>query len=250
MTDGPQARTARLIRRRRLLVIGAAAMVLALLVGAKAVSMTMINEAGRTAYAAGSLPDADREFTRLAPVNAFSPWVAWNNRGTAQFGLGAYDVAETDFRRALQLVPTRHACVVAVNLASTLEKIGDDLTAAGDAAGGQQRYEEGIALIDRYGCPRDEQTGDNAQQTKQRLEEKTEEQPEEQPTPSPSPAPNASASPTPSPSEDPQAEQRRQQQQDQKNADAQRERNTERQRKQGQGDQQGSSTSTPADKPW
>lgn len=250
MTEDPAARTARLTRRKRLLLIGAAALLVALLVGAKTISMTMINEAGRAAYGAGSVPEADREFGRLAPVNVLSPWVAWNNRGTAQFGLGAYDVAETEFRRALELVPTKHVCVVAVNLASTLEKIGDDLTAAGDPAGGRQRFEEGIALIDRYGCPSDEQTADNAQQTKQRLEEKVGEQPEEQPTPSPTPSPSASASPTPTPSEDPQAEERRQQQQEQKNADAQRERNTERQRKQTQGGQQGSSTSTPADKPW
>ena len=245
--DQQAARSTRRGRRRRLLLLGLPLLVVAVLVGAKAVSMILINDAGRAAYDTGSMTQADQEFTRLGTVNLLSPWVAWNNRGTAQYGLGAYDVAETDFRRALELVPTRQVCVVAVNLATTLEQIGDELTAAGDTAGGQQRYAEGLALLTRYACPHDTENGENAEQTRKELERKTAEQKPEDTTPTPTPSP--SGTPTPTPSEDPQAEQQRQEQQEKKNADAERERNTERQRKQG-GDDPAGGSNAPGDKPW
>lgn len=93
-------------------------------------------------------------------VNVAEPWVAWFNRGVAHYGQRSWQQATDDFTRAAELAPDDKQCMVRLNLAWSLEAMGDELAWTGDDAGARIYWEMARDPLVEAEC-RDDQPDDS-----------------------------------------------------------------------------------------
>lgn len=161
--------------RRRLLLWSLPVLVLLLLFAGKAISMVAVNESGRDAYAAEDPGGAVERFDRLHSVNLFQRWVAPFNSGTARTAAGDLTPARADLMLALERAPAAKQCVVAVNLALTLEASGDEAQADGRAEDARAFWIQATDLLTEHACDTDPEAGEESTETRERIEQKIEE---------------------------------------------------------------------------
>lgn len=138
--------------RRRLLALPLA--VALLVVGVKAVTMSVFSSQGADAYDDERYGESVAGFERLLVANVIAPWKAHFGIGDARFRLGDLRGAEEAFREALALAPGR--CDVRFNLAVTIEAQGDRLTGGRTRDVTESEREDGLA---RYRVALDVATG-------------------------------------------------------------------------------------------
>ena len=141
MTDGRR-------RFRRMLLLGSIPFALAgLIVAVKLVSLSVVAGLAIDSYETGSFESSADAADELLTWNAFEPWVAHFDRGTARAGAGLYNEAVDDLERAFAEAPDEKKCDVAVNLSLSWELLGDSYLAQGQFAGAQRLYETARAVI-------------------------------------------------------------------------------------------------------
>lgn len=170
----------RQVRRRRLLLWSTPAVLVAVLLAAKLLSLPLLASAAGSAYQRGDGDGTYRAGQSLKVANLVEPYKAPFAAGDGLALAGNNEGARGEFEQALPLANPAEACMVRVNLALTIEKLGDAKTAAGDTAGAKVLYQEGIAVTDDAdpGCfqPQSEGNGQGEGQAltdaKDRLEQK------------------------------------------------------------------------------
>jgi tetratricopeptide (TPR) repeat protein len=150
MADAPDHHRLRV--RRRLLVLGLLPLLLALALCLKVGVMLGFDERGRSAFAEGRFEDAGDAFGVNERLNLFEPWVSRFDEGTADYALADFASARTLLESALLVVPDHAQCLVRVNLALTLEGLGDADLADGRRDRAETSWREGIAVLDEGGC--------------------------------------------------------------------------------------------------
>jgi tetratricopeptide (TPR) repeat protein len=150
MADAPDHHRLRV--RRRLLVLGLLPLLLALALCLKVGVMLGFDERGRSAFAEGRFEDAGDAFGVNERLNLFEPWVSRFDEGTADYALADFASARTLLESALLVVPDHAQCLVRVNLALTLEGLGDADLADGRRDRAETSWREGIAVLDEGAC--------------------------------------------------------------------------------------------------
>jgi tetratricopeptide (TPR) repeat protein len=141
MTDGRR-------RIRRMLLLGSIPFALAgLILAVKLVSLSVVAGVAIDSYESGSFESSADAAGELLTWNAFEPWVAHFDRGTARAGAGLYNEAVDDLERAFAEAPDEKKCDVAVNLSLSWELLGDSYLEQGQFAGAQRLYETARAVI-------------------------------------------------------------------------------------------------------
>lgn len=167
-------RSPRRALRRRLLLWSAPVLVLLVLFAGKALSAVAVNAAGRDAYAAGDPAAAVEQFDRLHTLNLFQRWVAPFDSGTARLAAGDLQPARADLMLALERAPRAEQCTVAVNLALTLEALGDKAAESGQADQAREFWTQAVDALTERGCDTDEKAGRASTETRERIQQKLE----------------------------------------------------------------------------
>lgn len=244
------ARLAR--RRRRLLLASAPVVALLVVLAARLLSLNLVHDQTLAAYTSGTRATTLTWAERQGWVNVAEPFRAPFALGDAQVIGGHFDLARPHFEEAFELVPKGgiEDCKVRVNLGLTYEALGDAAKARERTTEWRQFYDKGIAITrDRpplCDAPEGGETGQQLQETEQRLEQKNSgDQQSEEPAPAPPQTPPApEVQPTPDPDNTPS-----QQQQDLLQ-EQQRQNTIERNLERGEGDRSGSDTGQTYPKPW
>ncbi len=127
--------TRRRALRRWLLLAGVLPLLLCVALALKVGVMLAHDRAGRDALADGAAARARDSFAANRSLNLLQPWVAPYDEGVARFTLGDHGGAVVSFEAALADAPSQEQCRVRVNLALSLEAVGDQAATAGGAAG-------------------------------------------------------------------------------------------------------------------
>ncbi|WP_165069063.1 hypothetical protein [Marisediminicola senii] len=139
-------------RTRRILLLASLPLTIAgAVVAAKLLAMSGIASSAVQEYAQGRYESSAAEAGDLLAWNAFEPWVAYFDRGTAIAAGGDYNAAVPDLERALSLAPAGERCDVAVNLSLSWELLGDSYAAQGLFVGAERLYETAEAVITAEG---------------------------------------------------------------------------------------------------
>lgn len=138
--------------RRRLLLAGLLPLLLALALTVKVAAMLALDDRGRDAFTEGRFERAGEAFAANGWLNVLEPWVSPFDQATAHYRLADYESARTLLEQALLVVPGAQECLVRVNLALTLESLGDAGLAEGHRDRAQARWREGIAVLDEGSC--------------------------------------------------------------------------------------------------
>ena len=234
--ETPQARAARLRMRKRL-ALWSLPFVLALaLVSAKLLTMVALGDEAVHAYGSGNVTGTESAGQRLEFLNLIEPHKAPFARGDARVLAGDYDGARAAFEEALALAPrdSRESCQIRVNLALSLEKLGQAAQTAGNNDVAKQYFDRVQQVVNDAppGCFEGESQDDEGQQLRdaqQRAQDQNQAQQDQQD--------QQSQNQQQQPSED------KQQQLDDKTRD------NLNQRQQGD-EQHGAVTKPPVDKPW
>ena len=142
----------RLRLRRRLLVLGLVPLLLALALSVKVGMMLGLDDRGRSAFSGGDFERASSAFAANGTLNVFEPWVAAFDQGTADYRLADYATARDLLEEALLVVPAERECLVRINLALTLEALGDAGLADSRRDLAEAFWREGIAVLDEGSC--------------------------------------------------------------------------------------------------
>ncbi|TDT80486.1 hypothetical protein DFO47_104386 [Arthrobacter sp. AG258] len=233
------------VRRRRLLLWSLLPVLLALCVAAKLLSLGVLAEHAAVRYAAGDAAGVDAAAGGLGVANVVEPHKAPFAAGGAAVLRGDYGAARTDFETALRTVPAGSGdeCLIRVNLALVIERLGDERLEAGDPASAAALYQAALsAAKEAPGCLSPDApagAGGRLGQAAERLEGKLS---------SAAQGPGPTAAPSTEPAPDPSAEARQSQldQLQDSARQAERERNSGREREQYLDDSSG----TAPDRPW
>jgi hypothetical protein len=196
-------------RLRRLLWWSALPALLLLCLSAKLLSVGMLADTAARSFAAGDSGTVADAAAGLRIANFIEPHKAPFAEGDGLFLAGDFAAARQRFEEALSLAGTADECVVRVNLALTIERLGDAETNAKDPTAAARLFAEGVAVVEAApeGCfDRAGETGGEAgpekgageklQQAAERLQQKADAaavdkdslQPSEQPGPDEAPA--------------------------------------------------------------
>ena len=230
-----EAKAARLRLRKRLVLWSLPFVVLLALVATKLLTMVALGDEAVHAYSSGNVTGTESAADRLGFLNLIEPHKAPFARGDARVLAGDYDGARAAFEESLTLAPkdSRESCQIRVNLALSLEKLGQAAQNAGRADQAKQYFDrvqqvvgaappgcfDGDAQDDEGQALRDAQQ--RAQDQSQQQDQQNQQQNQQQDQPS----------------------QDKQQQLDEKTKD------NLNQRQQGD-EQNGAVTKPPVDKPW
>lgn len=233
--ETPQARAARLRMRKRL-ALWSLPFVLALaLVSAKLLTMVALGDEAVRAYGSGNVTGTEDAGQRLEFLNLIEPHKAPFARGDARVLAGDYDGARAAFEEALGLAPhdSRESCQIRVNLALSLEKLGQAAQTAGHADVAKQYFDRVQQVVNDAppGCfegDAQDEEGQQLRDAQQRAQDQNQQQDQQD---------QQSQNQQQQPSED------KQQQLDDKTRD------NLNQRQQGD-EQHGAVTKPPVDKPW
>ena len=102
-------------------------------------------------YERGSYAASAEQLGPLFDWNAFEPWIAHFDRGTARAAAGDTIPAIADLERAFAQAPTAKKCDVAVNLSLSWELLGDSYASQGQLAGAARLYATAKAVIEAAG---------------------------------------------------------------------------------------------------
>lgn len=198
---------------RKVLLISLPFWLVVALLCVKLISLSVENRAGMASYESGDHGSAKTHFSRLGIGNIAERWIAPYNRGTAHFQLRQYPAAQKDFHKAVQTAPPEHQCTVRINLALTLEALGDDETAAQNPSRAAEHYRQAGQVLAEANCADPTGKQDPSQQPSQGPSAKPSDQPSSQPSKGSSGSPSQDPSGKPSkgssgqPSSDPNGEQ-------------------------------------------
>jgi hypothetical protein len=145
----------RLQRRRRLLWWSLLPVLLVLCLAAKLFSVGVLGgDAGRAFDAGDSGAVADAA-AGLRIANVTEPHKAPFAEGDGLFLAGDYAGARRSFEEALLLAGRADECVIRVNLALSIERLGDAKATAGDLMAADRLFAEGLAVVKAApdGCP-------------------------------------------------------------------------------------------------
>lgn len=164
-------------RRKRLMLIGIPFALVALLIAAKFLSMTIIANRTVSSYAEGDYETALNSAQQQKFLNAVEQWKAPFNTGTVYLQLGLNPEARTELEAALPLASGADECPIRSNLAISIERIGDAAAEEGDAAGASTSYAEALEVLAQAPgeCPQTT-SAEPMEETRERLEAKQEEQ--------------------------------------------------------------------------
>lgn len=140
-------RAARLRKRFMLWAIFPA--VLALLLAAKLISMSLIGNATVASYAEGDYERALNSAQQQKIVNIFERWKAPYNTGTSYLQLGFHDEARAELESALPLADAAAQCYIRANLAIAIERQGDAKLEAGDRAAAEEFWRQALAVLEQ-----------------------------------------------------------------------------------------------------
>ena len=143
----------RLRRQRRLLLASAPVVLVAVVVAVKLLSLPVSVGQAAAAYGVGDADGTVRAGQTLGVLNMVVRYKAHFALGDGYVLRGDFDAARTEFSRALERVPAGESCKVRVNLALSLEKLGDWRDKAGDPASAAEFFAQGGAIIAE--APRD-----------------------------------------------------------------------------------------------
>jgi tetratricopeptide (TPR) repeat protein len=221
---------------RKRLAVWSLPFVLALaLVAAKLLTMVALGDEAVRAYASGNVTGTENAGQRLEFLNLIEPHKAPFVRGDARVLAGDYDGARAAFEEALALAPrdSRESCQIRVNLALSLEKLGQAAQTAGHADVAKQYFDRVQQVVNDAppGCfegDAQDEEGQQLRDAQQRAQDQNQQQDQQD---------QQSQNQQQQPSED------KQQQLDDKTRD------NLNQRQQGD-EQHGAVTKPPVDKPW
>jgi hypothetical protein len=234
--ETPEARAARLRLRKRLALWSLPFVVLLALVATKLLTMVALGDEALRSYAAGNVTGTEDAATRLGFLNLIEPHKAPFARGDARVLAGDYDGARAAFEESLALAPadSRESCQIRVNLALSLEKLGQAAQNANQADVAKRYFDRVQQVVNDAppGCfegDAQDQEGQELRDAQQRAQEQNQQQ-------------------------DQQNQQNQDSQQDQPSQDKQQQlddktRDNLQQRQQGD-EQHGAVTKPPVDKPW
>lgn len=134
-------------RRRRLALWSAVPAIGALAVAAKLLSVGFLGASVAGAFEAGNATDAGTAAAWLNMANILEPHKAPFAAGDARVLAGDFAGARSDFEAALAAQPGTDECAVRVNLALSIEKLGDAAVAA-DTAKATGLYGEALGVIE------------------------------------------------------------------------------------------------------
>lgn len=190
MTDATAVLRANRRRRavRRWIAIGSLPLLaLALAFSVKVLSMYAFAHAAAWAYAHDDYPGTTAAARGQEPVNLFEPYKAPFNVGVGLTSSGDLDGGRAAFEQALALATGLEQCAVRVNLAITIERMGDVSAAAGQLGAARSSWLEALAIMQEApeGCRTpeadevspdpDQSTADTMDDEEERLREKLEE---------------------------------------------------------------------------
>jgi hypothetical protein len=231
-----EAKAARLRLRKRLVLWSLPFVVILALVATKLLTMVALGDAALRAYTAGNVTGTEDAGKRLEFLNLIEPHKAPFARGDARALAGDYDGARAAFEESLALAPpeSREACQIRVNLALSLEKLGQAAQNAGHGDQAKTYFDRVQQVVSGAppGCFEGDAQNDEGQQLRdaqQRAQDQNQQQQDQQ-------------------------NQQQEQQQDQPSQDKQQQlddktRDNLQQRQQGD-EQHGAVTKPPVDKPW
>ena len=135
-------------RRRRLLWWSALPALLVLCLSAKLLSMGMLADTAARSFAAGDSAGVADAAAGLRIANFIEPYRAPFADGDGLFLAGDFAAARQRFEETLSLAGTADECVVRVNLALTIERLGDAQAKAEDPTAAARLFAEGVAVVD------------------------------------------------------------------------------------------------------
>jgi hypothetical protein len=141
------ARPARLRLRRRLLIYSAPLIIVALLAGAKLISVVVVGNSAVSDFAGGDGNAVRGDAAVLGVANVVEPAKAPFAAGTAAVLDGRLDDADGNFADALARTDAARSCPVRVNLELVRETQGDRAASAGDRARAQERYTSALTIV-------------------------------------------------------------------------------------------------------
>jgi hypothetical protein len=141
-------------RRRRLLVRSALPALLVLCLSAKLLSVGMLADTAARSFAAGDSGGVADASAGLRIANFTEPHKAPFAAGDGLFLAGDFTAARQRFEDALSLAGTADGCVIRVNLALTIERLGDAQAKAEDPMAAGRLFAEGLAVVEAapQGC--------------------------------------------------------------------------------------------------
>jgi tetratricopeptide (TPR) repeat protein len=137
--------------RRILLLASVPFAIAALLLVGKLLGLQGTAGPALDSYERGSYATSAEQLDPLFDWNAFEPWIAHFDRGTAKAAAGDTIPAITDLERAFAQAPGAKRCDVAVNLSLSWETLGDSYAVQGQLAGAARLYATAKAVIEAAG---------------------------------------------------------------------------------------------------
>ncbi|WP_255769485.1 hypothetical protein [Pseudarthrobacter sulfonivorans] len=147
-SPGNQSPRDRLQRRRRLLRWSLLPVLLMLCLAAKLLSVGVFAGTAGSAFEAGNSGALADAAAGLRIANFTEPHKAPLAAGDGLFLAGDYAGARRSFEEALQLAGQTDGCVIRVNLALSIERLGDAKAMAGDPAAAARLFAEGLAVVE------------------------------------------------------------------------------------------------------
>ena len=230
-----EAKASRLRLRRRLVVWSLPFVVLLALLATKLLTMVALGDEALRAYSSGNVTGTESAADRLGFLNYIEPHKAPFARGDARVLAGDYEGARAAFEESLALAPkdSRESCQIRVNLALSLEKLGQAAQNTGHADQAKQYFDRVQQVVNEAppGCfegDAQDEEGQELRDAQQRAQEQNQQQDQQN--------------------------QQQNQQQDQPSQDKQQQlddktKDNLNQRQQGD-EQNGAVTKPPVDKPW
>ncbi|WP_258060753.1 hypothetical protein [Arthrobacter sp. 4R501] len=135
-------------RRRRLLWWSALPALLVLCLAAKMLSVGILADTAARSFAAGDSGGVADAAGGLRTANFIEPHKAPFAEGDGLFLAGDFAAARQRFEEALSLAGPADECVVRVNLALTIERLGDAEAKTEDAKAAARLFAEGVAVVE------------------------------------------------------------------------------------------------------
>ncbi|QHK22196.1 hypothetical protein GU243_05760 [Pseudarthrobacter psychrotolerans] len=135
-------------RRRRLLWWSALPALLVLCLSGKLLSVGILGDTAARSFSAGDSISVADAAAGLRIANYIEPHKAPFAEGDGLFLAGDFAAARQRFEEALSLAGTVDECVVRVNLALTIERLGDAQAKAKDPTAAARLFTEGVAVVE------------------------------------------------------------------------------------------------------
>lgn len=133
--------------RRWILIAAIPVLVLAFAFSAKVLSMYAFAHLSAAAYATGDYAGTTSAARGQEPFNLFEPYKAPFNVGVGLTESGDLAGGRAAFEQALALAVGLEQCAVRVNLAITIERIGDLALTEGDPEAARAAWQEALFLV-------------------------------------------------------------------------------------------------------